>query len=175
MIEKIEWQRIKLGDVSPPPPEILQACKIPLPGFIINRTEVGPKRRPSLTREAALILLQLHPLLVWGQKHHCIGGLRTLTLTAPFLRPEDLLPVGIIPAKASQKELITLLEADNLLSQMAFGCHTGAKTIFTSSRKVDPMILAKWSPALAAGVLSSAELLGVTPQTLYNPHKKTTT
>lgn len=172
MLKNVEWHTLQVGDISPPPQDILKACSIPRPEYIVDQTEVGPKRHPSLTREAALLLLHLHPPLVWGRQHQCIGGLRILTLAAPFLQPEDLVPVGILPAQTSQEELITLMEADLLLSQMAFGCHGGAKTIFSSSRHLDPDLLTKWSPALAAGVRPSADLLGVAAQTLYNPPKK---
>jgi len=175
MIEKVEWHTLQVGDISPPPQDILQSCRIPRPEYIINQTEVGPKRHPSLTREAALLLVYLHPPLVWGRQHQCIGGLRILTLAAPYLQPEDLVPVGILPAQTSQEELITLLEADMLLSQMAFGTQAGAKTIYAGSRHLDPDLLTRWSPALAAGVRASADLLGVSVQTLYNPPSQKST
>ncbi len=174
MLKKVEWHTLQVGDISPPPQEILQSCRIPRPEYIVDQTEVGPKRHPSLTREAALLLVYLHPPLVWGRQHQCIGGLRILTLAAPFLQPEDLVPVGILPLNSSKEELITLMEADMLLSHMAFGCHAGAKTIYAGSRHLDSDLLTRWSPALAAGVRASADLLGVAPQTLYNPPKKST-
>lgn len=169
MLQNIEWHRIALKDISPPPLDLIEEADLLCPSdYVINRTELGKRHHPSLTPEAAHYLLHLHPPLLWGSKHHCIGGLRVLTLTSPFLQPEELLPVGILPAKTSRSELITLMEMDCFLAQMAYGVHAPEKSLYVRSRELQSQErLTKWSPALATDITTLAELLGVSRQTLY--------
>lgn len=136
----------------------------------LKKTESKKTKALSISRDGALLLAQLHPMTVWnsGQILECIAGLRTLILIAPLLRIGDQVPVAILPKSTPKEELIELLHADLLLSTLAFSVDKPAATIFSMSQKIPRERLSTLAPGLAAGVDTCAELLGVSPPTLYS-------
>lgn len=140
------------------------------PVSALKKTEAGKNKTLALSRDAARLLAQLHPMIVWnsGKTLECVGGLRTLILISPALRIGDQVPVAILPKSTPQAELVELLQADLLLTALAFAVDKPAAAVFAISQQIPKDLLASLSPALAAGVDTRAELLGVSPPTLYN-------
>ena len=168
MIKNIRWESISFEVISPPPLKMTQQLREQGVNYIVNKTQVGIKALPVLTREAALLLTRLHPLIVWGKKYHCICGQRILTLITPHLKKEDQITVGILPQSTKDSTLIELAQADTLLSQIAFSSRKGAQDIYLTSREIDGRKLGELSPALAGGMESCSKALGVSGQSLYN-------
>ena len=110
-----------------------------------------------LTRDSALLLLQLHPLIVWSPKNYCVLGRRVLHLVSPHLFGSDQLTVGFLP-NATEEEVHQLMAAESLLNQIAFATTSGGKGIFATGRKTDLEIVRMVAPLLNSPVEKIAKL-----------------
>jgi len=105
-----------------------------------------------LTRDSALLLLQLYPLLLWTGKNYCVLGRRILHIISPHVYSKDKISkdkirVGYLPS-ASEKEVQILMTVEPLLNQIAFATQSGSKGIFETSRKTGKGIVSAVSPLL---------------------------
>lgn len=112
-----------------------------------------------LTRDCALLLLKLHPLVLWSNKNYCVLGRRVLSLVALSIKRDDEIKVGFLP-KASKEEVISLMTMEQLLNQIAFATPAGGKGIFETSRLMDKQLVASISPALTQSVETVSKMLG---------------
>lgn len=167
MSENLSWEYVNFESITLPPTDLIRSWAEFQAEYVIDKTEAGKKEKASLTREASLYLAQLHPMLIWGKKRHCVCGIRTLTLISPCLSIGDQIPVAILPNSTNQDKLKELIQADALLTHMAFSLKAAPSALFSISRQVHPENLKHWSPALADGIQTCSKLLGVSPPTLY--------
>ena len=129
-------------------------------------------RTGILTRDSALLLLQLHPLVLWTSKHFCVLGRRILHLVSPHVYGKDLIRVGYLP-KATEAEVKSIMAAEPLLNQIAFATQSGSKGIFTTSRKMNKEILNAVSPLLDQPIDTIAKLFSdCSPSTLFKLNSK---
>lgn len=120
-----------------------------------------------LTRDCALLLLKLYPLILWDKKNYCVLGRRVLHLVAPSLKSSDEFEVGFL-SKASKEEVIRLMTLEPLLNQIAFATPTGGKGIFETSRSMDKQLVASVSPPLTETVETVSKMLcDCSPSTLF--------
>lgn len=110
-----------------------------------------------LTRDCALLLLKIHPLILWD-KNYCVLGRRVLHLVSPSLKSKDEFKVGFL-AKASKEDVIRLMTLEPLINQIAFATPAGGKGIFETSRLIDKQLVASVSPPLTQPVESVSRML----------------
>ena len=126
-----------------------------------------PDSTGILSRESALLLLQLHPLVLWTRKHYCVLGRRVLHLVSPYLYKRDQIRVGYL-ASAKKKEIEKLMAAEPLLNQIAFATQSGSQGIFTTSFHTAKDLLTKVAPILNMSIESIAKLFpDCSASTLY--------
>jgi hypothetical protein len=134
--------------VVPGIPEVTYSC----------HTSPSDRNGGILTRDGALLLLKLYPLILWNQKNYCILGRRILHLAAPSLKNGDEFEVGFL-SKASEEEVIRLMTLEPLLNQIAFATPAGGKGIFETSRLMDKGLVASASPPLTQSVEAISKIL----------------
>ena len=112
-----------------------------------------------LTRDCCLLLLKLHPLILWDKKNYCVLGRRILHLVTPSLKSNDEFEVGFL-SKASEEEVIRLMTLEPLLNQITFATSAGGKGIFETSHLIDKQLVASISPPLTQSVEVVSRMLG---------------
>lgn len=149
-------------------PEVTFSCETYHP---VSKTGV-------LTRDCAIFLLKLHPLVVWKEKgkekddYNCVLGQRILKLTAPHLYSKDKLRVWNLP-QATEDQVKVLQRIELLVNQMAYSTMFGGKGIFETSRLMDKNILDAISPILNLPVDQLAKLFtDCGSSTLYKLNSK---
>lgn len=168
----LTFQWVAFQDVRLPPSRLSQ--KLSLDHFAMSKSVAGTGGKTALSREAALLLAQLHPMVViqTGRAFECVAGIRTLLLISPLLRIDDQVPVAIVPQSTPREILVETMQADALVTSMAFALDKPAAAMFSMSRRLDPELISRLSPALADTVETCADLLGVSPPTLYKLQRR---
>jgi len=110
-----------------------------------------------LTRDGALLLLKLYPLILWD-KNYCVVGRRVLHLVGPSLKSDDEIKVGYM-TKASKEDVIKLMKLEPLINQIAFATPAGGKGIFETSRLIDKQLVASVSQSLTQSVEVVSKML----------------
>ncbi|MFZ4859123.1 MAG: hypothetical protein ACOYL3_22325 [Desulfuromonadaceae bacterium] len=100
-----------------------------------------------LTRDSALLLLQLYPLFLWSGKNYCVLGRRILHIISPHVYGKDKIRVVYLPS-ASENEVKILMTVEPLLNQIAFATPSGSKGILETSRKIGNCNVSAVSPLL---------------------------
>lgn len=164
---KLESKSISFGDIN------LSPVGAPLGTSCFCCPTFHPDSRAGiLTRESALLLLQLHPLVLWTKKHYCVLGRRVLHLVSPHVYRTDILQVGYLPS-ASKDEVERLMAAEPILNQITFATQGGSQAIFATARKMDQNILATIAPVLTGSIESIANLFpDCSASTLYKHSAK---
>lgn len=125
-----------------------------------------------LTRDSSLLLLQLHPLVLWTERNYCVLGRRVLHLVSPHLLSKDQIRVGYLP-DATKEDVESLMSAELLLNQIAFATQSGSQAIFKASRKLDADIVDTVSPLLNRSVETIAKLFSdCSASTLFKINSK---
>lgn len=120
-----------------------------------------------LTRESALLLLQLHPLVLWSTNNYCILGHRVLHIASPHLLKNDQIKVWYLPT-ATEREVRELSNAEQLLNQLAYATTSGGQEIFKTSCKLNEDLVNRVAPLLNSPIEKVADLLSdCSPSTLY--------
>jgi hypothetical protein len=125
-----------------------------------------------LTRESAHLLLNLHPLALWGNKNYCVLGRRVLHLVSPHMYRDDQISVVYLPS-ASEDEVRLLMSLEPLLNQIAFATQGGGKGVFETSRKIDKSAVNFVSPILNQSIETLAKMFtDCSPSSLYKANTK---
>lgn len=111
-----------------------------------------------LTRDGALLLLKLHPLVLWDN-NCCVLGRRVLHLVAQSLKNEDEISVFYLP-KARKDQVVTLMSLEPLLTQIVFATQAGGKGIFETSRLMNKQLVSSVCPPLTQSVETVSKMLG---------------
>ena len=120
-----------------------------------------------LTRDSALLLLRLHPPVLWTSNHYCVLGRRILHLVSPHLLRKDAIRTVYLPS-ATKDEVKQLVAIEPLLNQIAFATQLGSQGIFEASRKIDKDTVSKVTPLLNGSVETIAKMFAdCSASTLY--------
>lgn len=161
----IKWITINFGDISPLPKDLALHARELNPSYIISQSQF--EDLPSISREAALLLIQMHPLLVRGKSYHCICGQRILNLVTPSLEITDNVPVGLLPARMPKEKLLEIIKAEFLLNQIAYASRHGLHDLVGTIEGMQKDQLKHLSPALGSNLSRCAKFLDISRQALY--------
>ena len=170
MLSNLTWSELRIEDITLPPQEFTAERTELTPPYIITKTEVSKAR--TLSRDGAHFLAHRLPIIVWGTKNHCICGVRTLHLISPCLKAGELVPVGVLPQATTKERLLELIQLDTLIPSMALAIDKAPSAIYAMSRRIPSSLIKQMTPSLSKGTKVCAELLNVSPPTLYSIKKK---
>lgn len=156
-----------MSDIKEPLPEIRDLwARYAYPTAIKNSLP-NMNSFQIITREAALTLAELHPLIVTEKKHHCLCNQRILEILTTRLNPDDRIPVGIVPVKTASKLIHQYVLTDILTSALVFAPLMPTKDIFNLSESLPVELINQISPALTQNISTRATILGTVTGTLY--------
>lgn len=161
----IKWITINFEDISPLPKDLALQVRELNPSYIISQSQFD--KLPSISREAALLLIQMHPPLVRGKSYHCICGQRILNLVTPSLEKSDRVPAGLLPSRIPKGKLMEIIKAEHLLNQIAFSSRNGLHDLVTAIEGIQKEQLKHLSPALGSNLSNCAKFLDISRQTMH--------
>jgi hypothetical protein len=161
----IKWITINFGDISPLPKDLALQVRELNPSYIISQSKF--QDLPGISREAALLLIQMHPPLVRGKNYHCICGQRILNLATPSLEKTDQVPVGLLPLRLPKEKLLEIIKAEFLLNQIAYSSRHGLHDLVAAMEGTEKEQLRELSPALGSNLSSCAKFLDISRQTMH--------
>ncbi|SHJ75996.1 hypothetical protein SAMN02745165_03099 [Malonomonas rubra DSM 5091] len=162
----IQREHLTFSSIKKPPPHIRELWDKYTPPFAIPKVSPWVSGHQILSREAALSLAELHPLIVTA-KHECLCNQRLLIFLTSRLNPDDRIPVGIVPRGTNPELIEQLVITDILTSTLLFSPSMPTKDIFHLSEKLPPELLDEISPALNQNFTTRAALLSTRTGTLY--------
>lgn len=163
MVANIAWEEMPVCQIRLPE-EGLADLSIPPGEYLLEK--FCPEDVEIFSKEAALHLATLHPILIWSSRKFCVSGIRTLFIVSNVF-PEAQITVGVLPPKLPPSEVRQLILADAWLTGLAFSTQRPQASLFETKARMSKDLLQSLSPGLNLSVTEFAKALKVSKPTLY--------
>ncbi len=162
----LTYDQLPFSKIRPPNAVVRRLWESHGLSFTISNPSVPRNGLHTFTREAALKIAILHPLIL-THDYQCVCGLRSLQIIVPRLNPDDVIPVGLLPKTTSETEIESMVYTDVLLGSMVFAINAPQESIFSLCKIISESLISTMTPALAGKITACADLLGCRSATLY--------
>lgn len=163
---EIIYDNVKFSKIKLPGPDVLKFWETTSPPYTIKKPAPLKDGLSAISCDAALTMLRLHPLIV-DHKWSCVCGVRLLQFVTAHVKPDDLVPVGILPKTITSPELKQLIQIDILLSQMLYSVNEPKQSLFLHAKSMPDKLGKRFTPVFSGSVKTIAGFLNCSEAAIY--------